>query len=383
MRDKKLIEDEKLRLLVLKSFIEQGQKIDEYLVNRCGYDNNEYTFMLDVKESWFSDGCEKVEIMDSVRDKNVFICTDVYNYSGTYRMREFIQHTSPNDLLQQLKDTIAACNGHSTDLSIVMPMIFAGRQHRRKGREALTCANILHEMEEIDAIRRIITCDAHDQGVEQALRRVEFENIFLTNVLLEKFISDVSIDELTDILFVAPDNGAIGRTNVYLNSFNNPNVKKYLGYCYKERDYNVVIDGKNPVIAHNYIGSDDIEGKTGCIVDDMISSGSSMFDVIDILNSKGVNNIYIFCTFALFTEGIDKFDEYYRNGKFSGVYTTNATYIEPRYKSREWLHIADCSKYIADFIWLMNKGKSITPLLHDKSGPVKVLKKKFDLYENN
>lgn len=378
MRKKKLIEDEKLRLLVLKSFLEQGTKIDEYLVKEYGYDSDKYTFMLDITESWFSDGCEKVEINDSVRDKSVFVCSDVYNYSGTYKMRGLIHHTSPNDLLQQIKDSIAACNGHTTDLSVVMPMLYAGRQHRKKGRESLTCANFLRELEMRRSVKRLITCDAHDPGVEQALYNIEFDNVFLTYDLLEKFIADTNASELKDIVFVAPDNGAIGRTNVYLNSFNHPDVKKYLGYCYKERDYNHVINGKNPVIAHGYIGSVDISGKTGCIIDDMISSGSSMFDVIDILNNMGVNNIYIFSTFALFSEGISKFDEYYKGGKFSGIYTTNATYIDPEYLSREWLNVVDCSKYLARLIGLISKSKSITEILQDKSGPGKVLARKLE-----
>ena len=380
MREKRLVEDERLRLLVLKSCLELGSKIDKHLLDSYGYDSREYTFMLDVKESWFSDGCEKVEIMDSVRNMSVFICSDVYNSSGTYKMRGVEQHTSPNDLMQQLRDTIGACNGHSRDLSILMPMLYAGRQHRRKGREALTCANWLHEFDRKPAIKRIITCDAHDPGVEQALYDTEFENIFLTNVLLEKFINDISLNELKDIVFVAPDNGAIGRTNVYLNSFISPDIRRYLGTCYKERDYNIIVDGKNPVIDHRYIGKDDIAGKTGNIVDDIIASGGSMLDVIDILNSKGLYNIYVFSTFALFTEGISKFDEYYKQGKFSGIYTTNASYINLEYRNKKWLHIVDCSEYLAKFIRYIYEGRSITQLLQDKSGPGKVLKRKFEGY---
>lgn len=378
MGSKKLVESERLRLLVLKSCLELGNKIDKHLLDTYGYDSDEYTFMLDVKESWFNDGCEKVEIMNSVRNMSTFIFTDIYNSSGTYIMRGVEQHTSPNDLMQQLRDTIGACNGHSSDLSIVMPMLYQGRQHRRKGREALTCANWLHEFDRIKSIKRIITCDAHDPGVEQALYDTEFENIFLTNVLLENFINNVSDDELRDIIFVAPDYGAIGRTNVYLNSFASPNIMRYLGICYKERDYNNVVNGKNPVLDHRYIGSDDIAGKTACLVDDMIASGSSMFDVIDILNNKGVKNIYLFSTFSLFTEGIDKFDEYYNQGKFKGLYATNATYVNNKYLNREWLHVVDCSEYVAKFIRYMYEGKSITKLLQDKSGPGKVLMKKMD-----
>lgn len=378
--NKELIENERLRLLVLNSCSDLGDKIDRHLVEEYGYDSSKYTFKLNVKESWFSDGCEKVEILDSVRNTSTFICTDVYNSSITYKMRTMLQHTSPNDLMQQLRDTVAACNCHCSDISILMPMLFAGRQHRRKGREALTCADWLHEFDRNVKIKKIITCDAHDPGVEQALGSTEFENIFLTNVILEQFINDVDIDEIKNIIFIAPDNGAIGRTNVYLNSFYHPDVMRYLGTFYKERDYNILVNGKNPVIDHRYIGSDNIAGMTGCLVDDMIASGGSILDVIDSLNNKGVYNIYMFCTFALFTEGVEKFDEYFKMGKFKGIYTTNASYINSEYFDREWLHIVDCSKYLSDFIKYIYEGKSITNLLTDKSGPGKVLKRKFDSY---
>ena len=378
MRGKKLVENERLRLLVLKSCLELGSKIDKHLLNSYGLDSDEYTFMLDVKESWFSDGCEKVEIMDSVRNKSVFICSDVYNYSGIYKMRGIVQHTSPNDLMQQLRDTIGACNGHSRELSIVMPMLYAGRQHRRNGREALTCASWLHEFDRNPAIRGIFTCDAHSIDVEQALSDTEFGSLPLTSVMLERFINDVSKDELRDIVVVSPDNGAIGRSTIVLNSFNNPHVSRYLANCYKERDYNRVVNGKNPIIAHRYNGYSNIGGMTGIIVDDIIASGESMFEVIDMLNSKGVNNIYLFSTFVLLTEGIDKFDEYYNNGKFKGVYTTNASYIDIAYRNREWLHIVDCSEFLANFIGRIYRGESTSDLFQDRSGPVKVLKKKFE-----
>lgn len=375
--NKKIITEEKLRLISLKSSL-IGPKIDEILTERLGYDSSEYTLRPEAKEIWFGDGTGKVVLENSVRGTNPFICTDIYNPSMKRIARGENVSILANDLMQQVRDTIGACNNHTQDISIVMPMLYNARQHRKTAREPLSCAAWLHEFDENPSIKRIFTCDVHDPGVGQAVHKTEFESAFLTNVILENFIRDVSIEELRDLVFVAPDNGAVGRTKVYLNIFNNPNVSKDLGYCYKERDYNTYIDGKNPIISHNYSGNSNIKGKTGCIVDDMISSGGSMFDVIDILNKMGVNNIYIFATFALFTDGIDKFDEYYKQGKFSGIYTTNATYIKKEYYDRPWLHIADCSKMLSEFIYYYYKGYPTSVLLNDKSVPAKLLSDKFN-----
>lgn len=379
--NKRIITDEKLRLISLKSSL-IGARMDEILTERLGYDSKYYTLRPEVKEVWFGDGTGKVVLENSVRGTEPFICCDVYNPSNKRIARGENVPLLPNDLMQQVRDTIGACNNHTQDISIVMPMLYNARQHRKTAREPLSCAEWLHEFDQNPSIKRIFTCDVHDAGVGQAVNKTEFESAFLTNVILEQFINDVSVEELRDLVFVAPDNGAVGRTKVYLNMFSNPNVKKDLGYCYKERDYNTYIDGKNPILSHNYTGNSNIAGKTGCIVDDMISSGGSMFDVIDILNNMGVNNIYIFATFALFTDGIDRFDKYYNDGKFSGIYTTNATHIKDEYQDRPWLHIADSSKTISEFIYYYYKGYPTSVLLNDKSVPVKILSDKFDRYYN-
>lgn len=379
---KKIIVTEKLKLITFKNSI-IGPKLDEILVDAYNYDKKKYTFRLEAKEDWFSDGCGKVTIMNSVRNTSLFICTDVYNPCYKRKCRGDAVMVTPNDFMQQLRNTVGACNNQPQDISVLMPMLYEARQHRRKAREALSCADWLYEFDDKPSVKRIITCDVHDPGVEQALAKTEFENIFLTNVILENFIKDVSIDNLKDIIFVAPDNGAIGRNQVYLNSFHNDYIRKSAGFCSKLRDYNRVVDGKNPIIAHEFSGKENIAGKTGCIVDDMISSGGSMFEVIDILNERGVNNIYIFATFSLFTDGIEKFDEYYEQGKFTGIYTTNATNIRSEYENRPWLHVADCSEMLSKYIMYIYEGWSITNLLQDRSGPVKLLDRKIKDYYGN
>lgn len=376
--EKKQIENEKLRLMVFSSAKELGEKLDKHLLDMYNIDSDKYTFIVPIKESFFSDGHLKVEINETVRGKNLFLLTDIGNYSVTYTMHGFINHASPNDLMMQLKDGIGACNCHAGNINIIMPLLYAGRQHRRNTRENLMCGMSLREIDSINRIRSLITFDVHDQGVEHAIHNMEFDNFYATNTILENFINDLSIDELKNLVFVAPDNGATGRRNVYLNSFNSSYINKEAGSFYKERDYNNLVNGKYPVIKHEYSGNQDLEGKTAIVIDDMISSGGSMFDVIDSLKERNVSHIYVIATFALFTEGIDKFNRYYENNLFDGLYTTNLSYIPNEYKSLEWLHICDCSKMMSEIVYNMHNELSISGLLKDKSGPIKMLEKKFD-----
>lgn len=367
-------EEKKLKLIVLKSAIELGRKVNENLMNL--YQSDE-SFLLDTKEVWFDDGHGKVELLDTVREQDVYLFQDIGNYSIAYNMHGFINHASPNDLAQQLKDTIGACKCHPNSLSIIMPLLYAGRQHRRIGREALSCAAYLRDLDVDPYVKRIITFDAHDEGVQQSLAYTEFDNFFATNMVLKQFIENTDVEQLRSVLFVAPDAGAIGRRDFYLNAFNSEYINKDAGSFYKRRDYNKIVDGRNPIIEHSYSGSSDIKGKTAIVVDDMVASGGSMFDVINELKKRGVEHIYLMCTYTLFTKGIDKFKEYYKLGMFDGIYTTNLSYIPEEYKNEPWLNVVDCSKYIADIIFNLHNGESISPLLRDKSYPGKVLEKKF------
>lgn len=372
--------EKKAKLLVLKSALELGNKVNNHLLNLYG-DDKEETLIVPTKESWFNDGHGKVELLDSVRGDDVYIFTDIGNFSMPYEMHGFINHTSPNDLACQLKDVIGACKCHTDSLSIIMPLLYAGRQHRRINREPLSCAQYLHELDMDPNVKRILTFDAHDESVQQALSQTEFDNLFATNVILEQFINNTPIEQQKNILFIAPDSGAIGRMNFYLNAFSNENINKDAGFFYKRRDYNTIVDGKNPIIEHSYSGSNYIEGKTAIVVDDMIASGGSVFDVVEELKKRGVEHIYVIATFSLFTKGIEKFKEYYEQGKLDGIYTTNLSYIDERYRNEEWLHICDCSEYLAKMIYNLNQNISISHLLRDRSYPAKVLAKKFEQHK--
>lgn len=375
---KKQVENSDLRLMVFKSALDLGNKIDEHLLDMYKLDKDKYTFVVPIKENFFEDGHFKVEIEETVRGKDMFMLTDVGNYSLEYKMHGFINHTSPNDLFMELKDGIGACNCHAKNINIIMPLLYAGRQHRRNTRENLMCGRMLHELDTMSRIKSFITFDAHDQGVEHAIQNMEFDNFFPTNTILESFINDMSMNRLKKIVFVAPDNGATGRRNVYLNSFNSKYIHREAGSFIKQRDYNNLVDGKYPVIAHDYCGNEELDGYTAIVSDDMISSGGSMFDVIDELKKRGVKYIYLMTTYALFTKGIDKFEEYYKEGKFDGLYTTNLSYIPEEYKSSKWLHVCDCSKDVAEIIYNIHNDLSISSILRDKSYPVKLVEKKFE-----
>lgn len=375
--EKGQIEKERLRLMVFKSALELGKKVNGHLLRMYEMDEKKESFILPIKENFFEDGHLKVEINDTVRGKNVFMLTDIGNYSLTYKMHGFENHTSPNDLMTELKDGVAACDMHTNNLNIVMPLLYAGRQHRRNTRESLACGAMLHELDSMNAVKSFITFDAHDQGVEHAVHRMEFDNFYPTNEILRDFINDVPVEQLRKMVFVAPDNGATGRRNVYLNSFLSPNIHREAGSFVKQRDYNNLVDGKYPVIAHDYCGNGNLDGFTAIVSDDMISSGGSMLEVVDELKKRGVAHIYVMVTYGLFTRGVDEFDKYVNKGLIDGVYTTNLSYIPEEYQKKSWLHVCDCSLLVANIIYHLHNELSISEILRDKSEPGRMLALKF------
>lgn len=374
---RKQVMDDKLRLMVFESAKELGEKVDEQLLEMYKLDKTKNTFMLPIKESFFEDGHLKVEISETVRGKDVYFLTDIGNYSLTYKMHGYTNHTSPSDLLMQLKDGVGACSRHADKVNIIMPLLYAGRQHRRNTRENLTCGQTLMEIDEICRIRSFITFDAHDQGVEHAVRNMEFDNFYATDMILDRFIDDLTLDELKNLVFIAPDNGATGRRSVYLNSFCSEFINREAGSFVKQRDFNHLEDGKYPIISHDYCGNKDLKGKTAIIVDDMISSGTSMFDVVKELKKLGIEKTYIIVTYALFTKGINDFRKYYEEGKINGVYTTNLSYIPSEYLQEKWLHVCDCSKELANIIYNIHNDLSISSILRDRSEAVLKLERKF------
>ena len=377
VKDKMQVSDKKLRLMVFESAKDLGLKIDEHLLEKYKLNKDQYTFIIPAREYFFSDGHMKTEINSTVRGMDIFALTDIGNYSITYKMHGQDNHMSPNDHIQQLKDGIGACNSHADKINIIIPLLYAGRQHRRNTRENLLCGSTLHEFELNRHFSRMLVFDAHDQGVEHALHNTEFDNVMATNIMIENFLDDASVDELRNITFISPDNGANGRRNIVMNSMNVEENNVQAGSFYKQRDYNRFVDGKNPIISHDYSGNENLQGRTAIIVDDMISSGGSMFDCIEGVKKRGAEKVYIMTTYALFTNGIDEFNKYYENGLLDGVYTTNLSYIPDDYQKQPWLHVCDCSRLVADLIFNIHNDLSIAHILRDKSEPKKMLQKKF------
>lgn len=349
-----------IRLIILKNFEKRGQELALTIQNRYGKVEN---LVVPIEQPRFSNGEGKAVLGGTVRGKEVFILSDVGNYGCTYKLYGMDHIMTPDEHFQDIKRVISAIKGHASSIHVVMPLLYESRQHKRKGRESLDCALALQELEAL-GVNEICTFDAHDPQVQNAIPNLPFDNFYPTHTILEEFLKEEPID-LKNIFIVSPDMGAIERARYYAELLGCD-----LGVSYKRRDYSIVKDGKNPVVEHAYLGKD-VEGKDVLIVDDMIASGESMFDVAKKMKEMGARRIYLVSSFALFTAGIKRFDQAYEMGIFDKVYTTNLTYIPEVYKQREWLHCVDCMPYLADIIYTLGNGESIQSL---QNGKEKILK---------
>lgn len=346
-----------LKLIILNNFLEFGKKVDENLMKER---NTDQSFIVKTNQVRFSNGEAKLTIKETIRDKDIYILSDVGNNDITYRIGNFINHMSPDDHIQDIKRTISAVSGHAKRITLIMPLLYQSRQHRRKGRESLDCAVMLQEMVNI-GVDEIITFDAHDPDIQNAIPTHPFTNFFTTSVMIEEFIKKEKINP-EDLIIVSPDTGAMDRARYFSDTFR---LNNGIGLFYKRRDFSKIVDGKNPIIDHIYIGPDP-KDKTAIVVDDMISSGDSIIDVAKQLEEKGIKNTYFFTTYALFTNGIDMFKEANLKSKFKKLYTTNLSNINKEYLKEPWIEQVDCSDYVTRIISGLNKKTSIEPLLNEK-----------------
>ena len=266
---------------------------------------------------------------------------------------------SPDEHFQDIKRVISAIMGHAKSIRVVMPFLYASRQHRRKSRESLDCALALQELKNL-GISGIVTFDAHDPNVQNAIPTLPFDNFFPTNDMLKIFLKKEKFDPL-NTLVISPDTGAMDRAR-FLADILHVDV----GMFYKRRDISKIVNGKNPIVAHEYLGKD-VTNKTIIIVDDMLASGGSMIDVAKELKKRGAHKIFFFTTFALFTAGYKLLDEAYQKNELDAIYSTNLTYIPKEILNKPWMNIADCSEYLAKIIDNLNKGNSISNLIKDNS----------------
>ncbi len=372
-----------LGIIALPGTQEIAEKINRYLVEwrnkpengngllmaHPGYARD--TFIIDASLPRFGNGEGKGIIRETVRGYDIYILCDIGNYGETYSMFGMKYPMSPDDHFQNLKRIIAAMGGKAKRVTVVMPMLYEARQHRRMARESLDCAIALQELVAM-GVDNLIAFDAHDPRVQNAIPLHGFENIMPTYQMLKALIRhepELSIQP-DRMMIVAPDEGGMGR-NIYYATF----MGLDLGMFYKRRDYTRIINGRNPIIAHEYIGAD-VSGKDILIADDILSSGDSMLDLATELKKRNARNIYMFITYALFTDGLDAFNKAHREGIITRVFSTNLTYRTPELKAAPWFREADLSKYIAYVIATLNHDRSVSALLDPAARVAALLRRK-------
>lgn len=375
----------KLGLITLKSSEKLGQKVDQYLVKWRssrqqlhpndiafkGYQRDSY--LIDHSLPRFGNGEAKGTIKESVRGDDLYIMLDITNHSLTYKMCGEINHMSPDDHYQDLKRIIAASSGKAKRINVIMPFLYESRQHRRSTRESLDCALALQELVDM-GVENIITFDAHDPRVQNAIPLHGFESVTCAYQFVKALclnVDDLKFDN-DHMMIISPDEGGTDRA-VYLANVLGINV----GMFYKRRDYSRIVDGRNPIIAHEFLGSS-VEGKDVFIIDDMISSGESMIDVATELKKRKAKRIFVISTFGLFTNGFAKFDEAMEKGIIYRVLTTNLIYQSEEMLSRDYYISCDMSKYIAYIIDTLNHNASLSELLN----PYDKIKKIVASYTN-
>ena len=338
-------------LIVMKSAEELGNKIDWYLKQWAGTDKS---FIIPSDCPRFQSGDGKGLVKESVRGDDIYIVTDIGNYSNTYKMFGIENHMSPDDHYMDLKRIIQALSGKAHRINVIMPQLYGARQHRRAYRESLDCAAALQELQSM-GVSNIVTFDAHDPRVVNAVPLLGVDNVMPTYQVLKAMFRRFPDMKPTkeNFLCVSPDEGAMTR-NLYYSSVLGVN----LGMFYKRRDYSRLVNGRNPIVAHEYLG-EPVKDKDIFIADDMIASGDSMLDIAYKLKAEGARNVFCYATYALFTSGLEKFDEAYEKGYITGVFGTNLTYRTPELLTRDWFIEVDCSKYISYIIAALNHNMSV------------------------
>ncbi|MDD6736248.1 MAG: ribose-phosphate pyrophosphokinase [Clostridiales bacterium] len=348
----------KLSIISMRGCEEITDKIDWYLRQfRKDYENEE-SYITHIKCPRFGSGEAKCVINETIRGHDVYIICDMFNHGITYSMYGQENRMSPDDHYQDLKRIIAAISGKARRVTVVMPMLYEGRQHRRTARESLDCAMALQELVKM-GVSNIITFDAHDARVQNAIPLSGFDDVQTTYQMikaLSRQVPDISFDK-EDTIVISPDEGGMKRAMYYSSV-----LGLDLGMYYKRRNYSIIVDGKNPIEAHVYLGRD-VAGKDVMIIDDMISSGESVLEIAKKLREQNAKRVFIFTAFGLFCNGLEKFDEAYERGDISKVFTTNLIYRMPELFEREWYCEVDMSKYISLIINTLNHDETISNLL--------------------
>lgn len=370
-----------LGIIALPGCEELAQKIDNYLIKWRFERNSEHkntlafagyekqTYIVDIDFPRFGTGEGKAALNQTVRGYDIFILCDVFNYGVTYKMYGMNVPMSPDAHFANIKRAISAIEGKAKRISVIMPMLYEGRQHKRSSRESLDCAMMLQELRDM-GVENIITFDAHDPRVMNAIPLCGFESVSPAYQMIKALVRNVNDLQLNKdkMMIISPDEGGMTRC-IYYSSV----LGVDLGMFYKRRDYSRIVDGRNPIIAHEFLG-DNVAGKDVIIVDDMISSGESMIEVASKLKELKADRIYIFSSFGLFCNGVEAFDKAFNDGVIYRVFTTNVVYRRPELKTREWYVEVDLSKYISYMIDTLNHDTSLSELLDPVDKINKLLK---------
>lgn len=370
----------KLGIIALPGCEPLAKKIDSYISKWRYESENEHkasivfdgyskdSFLIDISCPRFGTGEGKAVINQSVRGYDIFVIVDVFNYGITYNMYGKDIPLSPDDHFSNLKRVIAAIGGKAHRITVVMPMLYEGRQHKRSARESLDCAIALQELCNLMGVDNVITFDAHDPRVQNSIPLKGFENVSPVYQMIKALVnnvSDIKIDR-DNLMVVSPDEGGMGRGIYYATV-----LGVELGMFYKRRDYSKIVNGRNPIISHQFLG-DNVEGKDVIVVDDMISSGESMIEVARKLKELGAKRIFICSCFGLFCNGLEAFDNAYADGQIERVFTTNMIYRTPELLKRDWYTEVDMSKYIAYLVDALNHDTSVSKIL-DSSERIRTL----------
>ncbi|MCL2576094.1 MAG: ribose-phosphate pyrophosphokinase [Defluviitaleaceae bacterium] len=360
-----------LGIIALENCKDFGKKLDEsirFLRLQQGIPTPD-SFLIDTAQIRFSNGEGKILLNESVRGKDVFLISDVGNYSCTYPLYGYDNHMSPDEHYQDIKRAVSAIGGKAARVNVVMPMLYASRQDRRKGRESLDCAMSLQELENM-GVKAVITFDVHNSGVINAASHMSFENIFASYEIVRAFFEDEPdvINDKENLLIISPDVGGMERAIYYSNV-----MKTDVGMFYKRRDYSRVVDGRNPIVQHDYLGRD-VTGKNIMIIDDMIGTGESMVEIVQELKKRNAGKIFIATTFAMFTKGCGTFQKLHDEGLLTRLYSTNLTYVPPEIIGTKWFHHVDMSPFAAEIIHCLNTNSSIEPIM-DATARLKELNK--------
>ncbi|MDD4795491.1 MAG: ribose-phosphate diphosphokinase [Bacilli bacterium] len=345
-----------IRILFMETVKDLGQSVKKILMEENGFSETNF---INVEMTRFGNGEGKSKLINSVRGKRFFIVTDVCNHSLKYKAYGDIHTIMPDEHFQDLKRVISAACGNAIEITAIQTILYAGRQHKRNGRESLDCALGLQELEKMN-VKCITTFDAHNVEVSQAIPLIPFDNIIPTDPMLSKFVQEEEIN-YNNLIVISPDEGAMGRTRFYSGMLGCD-----IGMFYKRRDYSKVDEnGKNPIAEHAYLGKE-IENGEYLIIDDMISSGGSIIEILNKLKIRKPKKIWVMATFALFTEGLEKFDKAYDEGILQSVYCSNFTDIPEGAESRAWFKRVDCSKLLADCLMAYAKDEPMSNILNGR-----------------